>query len=50
MAHVQRGMHESTYPGLRLNRQEAGLRNFHRFLDRYMGPSTSEGTPDCGLD
>jgi phenylpropionate dioxygenase-like ring-hydroxylating dioxygenase large terminal subunit len=36
MAHVQRGMHESTYPGLRLNRQEAGLRNFHRFLDRYL--------------
>ena len=36
MAHVQRGMHESTYPGLRLNRQEAGLRNLHRFLDRHL--------------
>jgi hypothetical protein len=36
MAHVQSGMHELTYPGLRLNRQEAGIRNFHRFLDRYL--------------
>jgi phenylpropionate dioxygenase-like ring-hydroxylating dioxygenase large terminal subunit len=36
MAHVQRGMHQRTFPGLRLNRQEAGIRNHHRFLYRYM--------------
>ena len=39
MGKVQRGMHEETYPGLRLGRQEEGIRNLHRFLDRYIGDS-----------
>jgi hypothetical protein len=33
MGHVQARMHQSTCKGLRLNRQEAGIRNHERFLD-----------------
>jgi nitrite reductase/ring-hydroxylating ferredoxin subunit len=36
MAHIQAGMHQSTFTGLRLNRQESGIRNHERFLDRYI--------------
>jgi hypothetical protein len=33
---VQAGLHDSTFKGLRLNRQEAGVRNHERFIDRYV--------------
>jgi phenylpropionate dioxygenase-like ring-hydroxylating dioxygenase large terminal subunit len=36
MGLVQAGMHETTYKALRLNRQEAGVRNHEKFIDRYM--------------
>jgi phenylpropionate dioxygenase-like ring-hydroxylating dioxygenase large terminal subunit len=36
MGLVQAGMHETSYEALRLNRQEAGVRNFERFVDRFM--------------
>jgi hypothetical protein len=36
MGYVQQGMHQHTFKGLRLNRQEAGIRNHQRFLDRYL--------------
>lgn len=44
MAHVQAGLHQSSFQGLRLNRQEAGVRNFERFVDRHVlahGDSTA---------
>jgi phenylpropionate dioxygenase-like ring-hydroxylating dioxygenase large terminal subunit len=36
MGRVQAGLHESTFTGLRLNRQEAGVRNHEKFIDRYI--------------
>jgi phenylpropionate dioxygenase-like ring-hydroxylating dioxygenase large terminal subunit len=36
MAHVQAGLHQTSFAGLRLNRQEAGVRNHERFVDRYV--------------
>ncbi|MGP4015011.1 aromatic ring-hydroxylating oxygenase subunit alpha [Saccharopolyspora sp. 5N708] len=36
MGHVQAGLHQSSFTGLRLNRQEAGVRNFEKFIDRYV--------------
>ncbi|HEY2057450.1 MAG TPA: aromatic ring-hydroxylating dioxygenase subunit alpha [Amycolatopsis sp.] len=36
MGHVQAGLHQASFTGLRLNRQEAGVRNFERFIDRYV--------------
>jgi phenylpropionate dioxygenase-like ring-hydroxylating dioxygenase large terminal subunit len=36
MGHVQAGLHQTSCPGLRLNRQEAGVRNFEKFIDRYL--------------
>jgi phenylpropionate dioxygenase-like ring-hydroxylating dioxygenase large terminal subunit len=36
MGHVQAGLHQSSFTALRLNRQEAGVRNFERFVDRYV--------------
>ena len=36
MGHVQTGMHQASYAALRLNRQEAGVRNFEKFIDRYL--------------
>jgi phenylpropionate dioxygenase-like ring-hydroxylating dioxygenase large terminal subunit len=36
MGRVQAGLHDSTFKGLRLNRQEAGVRNHERFIDRYV--------------
>jgi len=37
MGHVQRGMHQRSFVGTRLNRQEDGIRNHQRFIDRYLG-------------
>ena len=42
MGHVQAGLHQSSFTGLRLNRQEAGVRNFERFIDRHL---LAEGGP-----
>jgi nitrite reductase/ring-hydroxylating ferredoxin subunit len=36
MGHVQAGLHQTSFAGLRLNRQEAGVRNFEKFMDRYL--------------
>jgi phenylpropionate dioxygenase-like ring-hydroxylating dioxygenase large terminal subunit len=36
MGRVQAGLHETTFKGLRLNRQEAGVRNHEKFIDRYI--------------
>ncbi|MFC4944223.1 aromatic ring-hydroxylating oxygenase subunit alpha [Pseudonocardia sp. GCM10023141] len=36
MGHVQAGLHQTSFTGLRLNRQEAGVRNFERFVDRHV--------------
>jgi hypothetical protein len=36
MGHVQAGLHQTSFAGLRLNRQEAGVRNFEKFIDRYL--------------
>lgn len=36
MGHVQAGLHQTSFHALRLNRQEAGVRNFERFVDRYV--------------
>jgi Rieske 2Fe-2S family protein len=36
MGHVQAGLHQTSFKGLRLNRQEAGVRNFERFVDRHV--------------
>jgi hypothetical protein len=36
MGHVQAGLHQSSFTGLRLNRQEDGVRNLERFIDRYV--------------
>jgi len=37
MGLVQQGLHQRSFRATRLNRQEAGIRNHHEFLDRYMG-------------
>ncbi|MFF7602512.1 aromatic ring-hydroxylating oxygenase subunit alpha [Streptomyces mirabilis] len=42
MGHVQVGMHQTSLKALRLNRQEAGVRNFERFMDRYV---LADGNP-----
>ena len=36
MGHVQAGLHQTSFTGLRLNRQEAGVRNFEKFIDRHV--------------
>jgi hypothetical protein len=36
MGHVQAGLHQTSFVGLRLNRQEAGVRNFEKFIDGYV--------------
>jgi phenylpropionate dioxygenase-like ring-hydroxylating dioxygenase large terminal subunit len=36
MGHVQAGLHQTSFTALRLNRQEAGVRNFEKFIDRYV--------------
>lgn len=36
LGHVQAGMHQDTFEGLRLGRQEVGLRNHQKFLERYV--------------
>ena len=36
MGHVQAGLHQTSFSGLRLNRQEAGVRNFEKFIDRHV--------------
>jgi Rieske 2Fe-2S family protein len=36
MGHVQAGLHQTSFTGLRLNRQEAGVRNFEKFVDRHV--------------
>jgi phenylpropionate dioxygenase-like ring-hydroxylating dioxygenase large terminal subunit len=36
MGNVQAGLHQASFTALRLNRQEAGVRNFEKFIDRYM--------------
>jgi nitrite reductase/ring-hydroxylating ferredoxin subunit len=36
MGRVQAGLHETSFKGLRLNRQEAGVRNHERFIDSHV--------------
>jgi phenylpropionate dioxygenase-like ring-hydroxylating dioxygenase large terminal subunit len=36
MGHVQAGLHQTSFTALRLNRQEAGVRNFEKFIDRQV--------------
>jgi Rieske 2Fe-2S family protein len=36
MGHVQTGLHQTSFAALRLNRQEAGVRNFEKFIDRHV--------------
>ncbi|MEV6236607.1 aromatic ring-hydroxylating dioxygenase subunit alpha [Lentzea sp. NPDC051838] len=36
MGHVQAGLHQTSFTGLRLNRQEMGVRNFEKFVDRHV--------------
>jgi phenylpropionate dioxygenase-like ring-hydroxylating dioxygenase large terminal subunit len=36
MGRVQSGLHETSFKGLRLNRQEAGVRNHERFIDSHV--------------
>jgi nitrite reductase/ring-hydroxylating ferredoxin subunit len=36
MGHVQAGLHQTSFAALRLNRQEAGVRNFEKFIDRHV--------------
>jgi len=36
MGHVQAGLHQTSFEALRLNRQEAGVRNFEKFVDSYV--------------
>ncbi|HEY0448779.1 aromatic ring-hydroxylating dioxygenase subunit alpha [Actinophytocola sp.] len=36
MGHVQAGLHQTSFTALRLNRQEAGVRNFEKFVDSYV--------------
>ena len=36
MGHVQAGLHQASFSALRLNRQEAGVRNFEKFIDRHV--------------
>jgi phenylpropionate dioxygenase-like ring-hydroxylating dioxygenase large terminal subunit len=43
MGHVQAGLHQTSFVGLRLNRQEAGVRNFEKFIDSYV---LADGEPD----
>jgi hypothetical protein len=49
MGHVQAGLHQSTFKGMRLNRQEDGVRNFERFVDRHVlaegGPTPYSSVP-----
>ena len=42
MGHVQSGLHQTSFAGLRLNRQEAGVRNFEKFMDRCV---LADGNP-----
>jgi hypothetical protein len=37
MAIVQAGMHDPSFTGLRLNRQEMGVRNHAKFVQRLVG-------------
>jgi Rieske 2Fe-2S family protein len=36
MGHVQAGLHQASFKALRLNRQEAGVRNHEKFIDRFV--------------
>jgi Ring hydroxylating alpha subunit (catalytic domain) len=36
MGRVQAGLHETSFKGPRLNRQEAGVRNHERFIDSFL--------------